>query len=141
MRSSTLKALAMRVSGAFLALLASGLVALPEARADCGHYVVSRSGSATVLDQLDLLHLDREFAAPAGQAPFKGQRVPCSGALCSGSPAIPLAPPVLLPVRTGQWAICTFTPPSSNLGSMAMAWDETPAHINPLASSVFHPPR
>ncbi len=94
--------------GSLLALLTI-CIALPSAaRAGCaGHYVDSRS-PATATAHLELLELAGATSLPAGQMPHEPTK-PCSGALCSRNPALPLSTVPSAPPQTGgQWRCRCF---------------------------------
>jgi hypothetical protein len=124
-------------------LLAFGLFAPQAARAGCSHYVTSRSQAAGVEAQLELLSLVGALAAPQDQTPkdMPARRGPCSGAMCSGNPAVPLAPVSTEVQRSGQWAICELPIEPAGPGSVAARWEDAHFSPAPISCSIFHPPR
>jgi hypothetical protein len=88
-----------RLVGGLLALLASGLVGLPMARANCGDYVVV--GGSVMTEHKDIAHT----TAPSPV------RAPCHGPMCSQAPS-PLPLPSTPVGTTGaeQWLWCEAFP-------------------------------
>jgi len=143
MRFSTFGRLVNRCPGALLVLLAYALIAPPAAQAGCSHYVTSRSQAAGVEAQLELMSLVGTLAAPQDKAPKDApeRRSPCSGAMCSDNPAVPLVPVSVEAQRGGQWAICEFHTPTAGPGSVAVRLHDTLFSPAAIVCSIFHPPR
>ncbi len=120
--------------GAFLTLLAIGLVAPGSARADCSH-----PGDRPAIAG-DLFGLD---ARPA-DLPTRDQAPrpkPCSGPQCSGKSApspstVPQAPP-----RSELWATLVPIEPTDGANPAGWAREGSPAIPAHLGPSIFHPPR
>jgi len=89
------------LSGVLLALAA--VCAVPsKAEAGCSHYVVAGKSTEHALTQLDLFDRDSAPTPVAAETPVPSK--PCSGALCSGKPAVPMPVPVTPgTTRVEQW--------------------------------------
>lgn len=99
----------MRVSrwvGAILSLLIAGVCTPSAARAGCSsHYVTSRIQASLDGSEFSLLTGSQSDAAVVA-TPAKDPARPCTGAFCSGNPALPdSAAPRLLNDGAGQWAL------------------------------------
>jgi hypothetical protein len=142
MRSSAQgTAVPLRV-GAILSLLMLLCAPAPAARAACSaHHVTSRTQAAAETFALDPLILSGSVRPPHDETP-PSRPTPCSGALCSGNPAVPLStvPPVM-PEGHGEWAISLRPPVLAEPGSIARPAED--ARLVPVdhPSSIFHPPR
>lgn len=110
------------------------------ARAGCSaHYVTSRTQVHAETLALDSLILSGSVLPARDEIP-QPRPTPCSGALCSGNPSVPLStvPPVM---TQGDWAISFRSPVLADPRSIARApEDERLVRVN-LPSSIFHPPR
>src|SRR4051812_3305649 len=106
MRHPAQRQLAKASLGVLLALLGSGLCSPTAARAGgSAYYVKTHSPTAGASAQLTLLAIADMLPAPAGEVP-RPKPAPCSGALCSGSPATPFSTiPLAPPPGAGQWAL------------------------------------
>jgi hypothetical protein len=123
-------------AGAATALLALGLLAPTVAKAGCSHLVTSRYEAERLASLAG--SLVRDLAVPSDPIPA---RRPCTGAWCTGQPAIPPVPTGTFEGRLGSWAWCPSSP------------DEVPTDpsfliaethvLLPLrrGNEVFHPPR
>lgn len=128
--------------GALLALLAAGLLFPSTTRAGCSsRHAAAKSPETAGTARLELLELAGAIAdGPAG---MPGEwPAPCTGALCSGNPAVPLAPatPIIPPV-TEQWALAAFALATPAPGLHMDAAEEADARPIGRPESVFHPPR
>jgi hypothetical protein len=128
--------------GAILSLVVLLCAPAPAARAGCsGHHVTSRIQAAAEAFALDPLILSGSVLPPRDETP-PSRPTPCSGALCSGNPAVPLStgPPVMAE-GDGHWAISFHPPVVAEPGSIARPAED--AHLVPVdhPSSIFHPPR
>jgi hypothetical protein len=123
-------------SGAITTLLALGLLAPTDARASCSHLVTWRNDPTRLSSLIEpLLH---DLAGPADPTPA---RRPCSGAWCSGQPAIPPVPSGAFEGRIGSWA--WHAPAAEDVAvDPSFLAPESPAP-RPLrrGNDVFHPPR
>ena len=128
--------------GAIFSLLTLGSVVPSTARAGClAHYIAFRSPSAESLGQLEQLSLHGALATPEDNAPPE-RPAPCTGALCSGNPALPVSTvPSVLTSGADQWAIPAFPVALTDPHSIVL----TPADASlfPIdgPSAIFHPPR
>ncbi|WP_156512605.1 hypothetical protein [Planctomyces sp. SH-PL62] len=131
---------------AVMLLTLTALVALAPTSADAGclGHAVSSADSVTVLGLDELTEADT-FAGSAAKPP--AQPAPtdapprCSGAFCSGSPAVP-SPTAAVPLPTsGLWAIVGDAPETRVSTSQPFPCDD-PSRL-PLTRdlSIFHPPR
>lgn len=128
--------------GAILSLLMLLCAGSPAARAGCsGHYVASRMHTAAETFAFDPLILSGSVLSLRDEIP-PSRPMPCSGALCSGNPAVPhsTVPPVT-PGGDGDWAIALGLPILAEPGSIARPAEG--ARLVPVdhPSSIFHPPR
>jgi hypothetical protein len=128
--------------GAILALLMLLCASAPAARAGCSaHYLTSRAQAAAETFALDPLILSGPVLPPHDET-LPSRPTPCSGALCSGKPAVPLStvPPVMTEGH-GDWAISLRPPVLADPGSIARPAED--ARLVPVdhPSSIFHPPR
>jgi hypothetical protein len=128
--------------GAILSLLMLLCAPAPAARAGCSaHYLSSRTQAAAESFALDPLILSGSVLPPRDETP-PSRPAPCSGALCSRNPAVPLStvPPVMTK-GGGDWAISPRPPVLADVGSIARPAED--ARLVPVdhPPSIFHPPR
>ena len=123
--------------GAWLTLLAIGLLLPAPTQADCSHRA---DRPAIDLDRAPASGRDELAAAIRPVEPIPAPQ-PCTGPQCSGKSAptpatvAPPAPPVV------EWALAPRPPLGLRLAG-AFTPDETvPLDPLALASSIFHPPR
>jgi hypothetical protein len=126
-----------------LALLAVSLGAPAAAQAGCAHYVTSRSQVANRAAQLELLSLADALTSVGAEIPTNQPQPskPCTGAMCSGNPAIPLVPASSEAPRNSQWAVCEFAAPAQMWGLRASLLPDPLGRPAPVICSIFHPPR
>ena len=128
--------------GAILSLLMLLCAPAPAARAGCSaHYLTSLTQAATETLALDPLILSGSVLPPQDETP-PSRPTPCSGALCSGNPAVPLStvPPVM-PVDDGDWVFSLRPPVLADPESIARpAEDERLVPVD-HPCSIYHPPR
>jgi len=126
-----------------VALLACELVAPPAARAECAHYVTSRTHSTSDLANIELLSLSGALPAPAVETSRKesNEPTPCQGGFCSGGPAVPPVPVSTVWQRGGQWALFEFPTPLSGTGSVMAPYHQATLRSLLNNPSIFHPPR
>ncbi len=117
--------------GAFLTLLAIGLLAPPSAPGDCSH-----PGDRPALGG-DL------FGPGLGpvDVPLAPVPVPCTGPQCSGRSSPPLAPSPVVPPRAKLWAVLAEAKPALPAVSLAPWPEEASSRPVRIAPSIFHPPR
>lgn len=98
------------LTGAFLTLLVGAAVAPSQARAGCGHYVVSEFERARSVST-DLRILGEPPGDHSGRAPAPAERRerPCSGPSCSEGPQRPEAPTVTATPAGDRWCDTTAT--------------------------------
>jgi hypothetical protein len=128
--------------GAILSLLMLLSAPAPAARAGCSaHFLTSRAQAAAETFAIDPLILNGSALPPHDETP-PSRTTPCSGALCSGNPAVPLStvPPVM-PEGNGDWAISLRHPVLADPGSIAGPAEDTRLVPVDHPSSIFHPPR
>jgi hypothetical protein len=128
--------------GATLSLLVILCAPASSARAGCSaHYVTSRTQAVAESFALDPLILSDSVRPVQNRAPA-APPAPCSGALCSGTPAVPVsAVPPSMPESDTGWAISIRPVVLAGPGSIGRSADD--ARLVPLnhPSSIFHPPR
>jgi hypothetical protein len=128
--------------GAILSFLMLLCAPAPAARAGCSaHYLTPRTQAAAVTFALDPLILSGSVLSSHDETP-PSRPTPCSGALCSGNPAVPLSTvPPMMTEDDGDWAISLRPPVLADPGSIARPAED--AHLVPVdhPSSIFHPPR
>ena len=141
-RPKILIRLARLLPRACFLLLAWLLVSSQTARAECSHYVVSRSDGAVMSAGLDFL-VQHGLPPASGQSPKnRSERpFPCSGALCSGAPATPSVPIVVLTPTGSQWACLDSPIPITEPGSIAIPGRDPLLLLVNTPVSIFHPPR
>ncbi|MDR3634833.1 MAG: hypothetical protein P4L84_13595 [Isosphaeraceae bacterium] len=132
-------------AGAWIALLASGVLAPATARAGCTHYVLLRDqgthGGVSVVNSLELL-------SPA-ELPGAGERSrrpvgfpsPCSGLSCSRNPMPPMAPAPAGLFPADAWACLNFAPSPATLPSLACMMDRCARRPVHFAFPPDRPPR
>lgn len=128
--------------GAILSLLMLLCATAPSARAGCStHSLALRTQEAAKTHALDPLLLSGT-ALPLHEGLPPSRPTPCSGAFCSGNPAVPLstAPPGM-PESDGHWALSLSSPVLADFGSLARSGEN--ARLAPVNQpcSIFHPPR
>ncbi|WP_145952160.1 hypothetical protein [Paludisphaera borealis] len=129
---------------ALLALAALAVIAPTAAQAGCKGHAVARThefGFAG-LDALRDVGALADLAQPGPAKPIPVDApVPCSGAFCSGSPAVP-ATPLIVPIEDlGVWATLIDQPEAPELSSQPLPFDESRILPSFCGLSVFHPPR
>ena len=88
-----------------------------------------------------------ESLSLAGESPARPPAppklpTPCSGALCSGSPAVPHTPAPNVPQRAEPWGFLPAVPAAaSEPGSTSSPFNDGPLHPVHRGLVVFHPPR
>jgi hypothetical protein len=128
--------------GAILSLLMLLCAPAPAARAGCSaHYLTAQTHAAAETFALDPLILSASVLPPHDETP-PSRPTPCSGALCSGNPAVPLStvPPVMTE-GDGDWALSLRPPVLADPGSIARPVEDAPLVRVDHPSSIFHPPR
>ena len=97
--------------GAILSLLMLLVAPAPAARAGCSaHYLTSRTQAPAEAIALDRLILNGSVLPPHNET-LPSRPTPCSGALCSGNPAIPLSTgSSVMTEGDGDWAISLRSP-------------------------------
>jgi hypothetical protein len=128
--------------GALLTLLAAGLLLPSSARAGCiNPHVTSRSHGPHGISDLIPLGRSGGMSIPMGDMPLD-RPAPCSGALCSGNPAVPIStiPPVS-PRFGDEWAISILAIVSPGPGTFVGKSRGGRLHSVDDPTSVFHPPR
>lgn len=127
---------------ALFALVIAGIVWTQPARAGCAaHYVKVRLKSVENLARLDLLGPDGVVAAIPERAPSDRPQ-PCSGAFCSGNPAVPVpALPSISSLTRSELALPASVLPAADGGSLLRLPADEPLPPALIPGSVFHPPR
>jgi hypothetical protein len=138
-RSFIPKQPAFLLAGAALTLLVLVTLAPGIAEAGCSHSVTSRADSERLSSLIAPL-LD-DVAGHSEDLPVPPSPRPCSGALCSGLPAVPAVPAGVIDVQAESWA---WNAPVLGLASIGTSFLSTePSDLQPKhrAITVFHPPR
>jgi hypothetical protein len=111
--------------------------------AECARYVAYRdqnshqaSGRLEVLD-FGLIGKPRNAVPHDRPAAPK----PCSGALCSGSPAVPWAPIHTIPERVNQWAFLDELIEADRSIFEPLDLSDSILSSSIFVDSIFHPPR
>jgi hypothetical protein len=126
-------------TGAAATLLALGLFAPPIANAGCSHLVTSennRTGASSLIGSV--MH---DLAGPSDSLPLTPPGRPCSGAWCSGQPAVPPVPIAPEDRQVEPWACFV---PVQDVGSVdSSLFLAAKGALRPLrgGNDVFHPPR
>lgn len=128
--------------GAILSLLMLLCAPAPAARAGCSaHYLTSRTQAAAKTFSLDPLILSGTALPRSDETP-PSRPAPCSGAICSGNPAVPLSTvPSGMIESDRDWAIPLHTPVSADPGPLVRAGEDARLVAVHQPSSIFHPPR
>jgi hypothetical protein len=128
--------------GAILSLLVLLCGPAPSARAGCSdHDLTLRTQAAAETLALDPLILSGSMLPPHDELPPL-RPTPCTGALCSGNPAIPLSPaPSVMTEGDGDWAISLRPPLLADPGSIVRSVEDVRLVPVNHPSSIFHPPR
>jgi hypothetical protein len=128
--------------GAILSLLMLLCAPAPSARAGCAaHYLNLRTHAGAETFALDALISSRSVLPPHDELPPL-RATPCSGALCSGNPAIPLSTASsVLTEGDGVWAISLCPPLLADPGSIVPSFEDVRLVSVNHPSSIFHPPR
>jgi hypothetical protein len=120
-------------------LPALGLLAPSAARAGCSHLVTSR------LDAARRASLDgslvRDLAGPSNPLPPPSPHRPCSGAWCSGQPAVPPVAPGTFDGRLGSWAWHAPGPDEDSTAPSYLVAETPVLSLLRRVTEVFHPPR
>lgn len=127
------------VLGASIALTAL-LCAWPSrASAGCSHYAVARTDSGPVAHQQLTLLEDLGAVDASSEVPVRPK--PCSGAFCSGKPAVPV-PVSLTTVRTTDAvAAWLLAPPDPRAKGRPLAHAERNVRAVIEGTSILRPPR
>ena len=128
--------------GAILSLLMLLCAPAPSTRADCAaHDLALRTQAAAEPFALDPLISSGSVLPPHGKLPPL-RPTPCSGALCSGNPAIPLSTgSSVMTEGDGDRAISVRPPFLADPGSIVRSVEDVRLVIVNHPSSIFHPPR
>jgi hypothetical protein len=128
--------------GAILSLLMLLCASAPSTRAGCAaHYVTLRTQAAAETLAFDPLILSGSVLPPHNELPPL-RPTSCSGALCSGNPAIPLSTASsVMTEGDGDWAISLRPPLLADPGSIVRSVEDVRLVLVNHPSSIFHPPR
>jgi hypothetical protein len=139
LRSFSFRQLVVLRAGAVLSLLALALVAPRAAEAGCSHLVKSRADSVGISSLIEPLVGD--VAGQLQESPAPASPRPCSGALCSGQPAVPAVPAGALSVQLDSWAWNALVS-SWGLLDISSILSSHPSDPHPVRRNiaVFHPP-
>jgi hypothetical protein len=128
--------------GAILSLLMLLCAPAPSTRAGCAdHYLTLRTQAAAETFALDPLIMSGSVLPPHDEHP-PVRPTPCSGALCSGNPAIPLSTgSSVMTEGDGDWVISLRPPLLADPGSIVRSVEDVRLIPVNHPSSIFHPPR
>jgi hypothetical protein len=122
-----------------MTLLALALLAPSVAKAGCSHLVTSRNDPGRLASLVESLM--RDLAGPSDPLPTSPSRPRCSGAWCSGQPAIPPVPPGTFEGRLGSWAWCASSPAEVSTAPHSLVVETHVVVPLRRGNEVFHPPR
>jgi hypothetical protein len=128
-----------RRAGTVVAFLASALFAPLVAEASCSHLVTSRTDRHQFSAVTEFLMHD--LAVPSDPLPEPSPPRPCSGAFCSGQPAVPAAPAGVFEGELESWACLTTVPEWPSTGHSFHLAVTVDLHPTRRTITVFHPPR
>ena len=136
MRRSIFGRPARPMAGAFLTLLACGLLSSGSARAGC----VNHRPSEAHFDSLVLAGAlpeasDYEAASPPKRMPT------CDGPMCSRGPAAPPVSSWTVPGHHDSWACLVESLDPDTTPPAPLPTDVAPARPTDRDTSIFHPPR
>jgi hypothetical protein len=138
-RSFAFKQLASLPAAATVALLLLAMLAPPVAEADCAHGVTSRIDSERLSSLIEpLMH---DLSGQSEEDPVPPLQRPCSGALCSGQPAVPAVPAGAIDAQPDSWAWNGPVPGLALTGAFFVSPETSDLHSKHVAIGVFHPPR
>jgi hypothetical protein len=138
-RFSSIKQLVSLPAGAVGLLLALVLLAPPGAEGSCSHLVKSRTDSGRLSSLIDpLVH---DLAGESAGIPTPVPPCPCSGAFCSGQPAIPAVPAGFFDGRIDSWALYASAPGLELTAASSLFEEANEIHTIRQPLDVFHPPR
>lgn len=143
MRTATLGRSFGPLGGVAIALLLWGVFTPQTAYARCSHYArpeTSEPGSILGLELLERIDA-LSGMTPLPEPAVPSRPTPCSGAMCSGLPAVPSSSASPEPQTVGFWAILTAPDGLATLESVDSPFDEETPSLAHSGCSVFHPPR
>jgi hypothetical protein len=126
-------------TGAAATILALGLFAPPIAQAGCSHLVTSDHERRSASSLFDAVMPD--LAGPTDAHPMPPLRRPCSGAGCSGQPAVPAVPIALSDRQVEPWAWFVSVPNPGSFDSARLVAETDVLRPLRRGNDVFHPPR
>jgi hypothetical protein len=115
------------------------MLAPPVAEAGCAHGVTSRIDSERLSSLIEPLMHDLSGQSEEDSVP--PLRRPCSGALCSGQPAVPAAPAGAIDRQPDSWAWNAPVPGLALMGAFFLSPETSDLQSTHVAIAVFHPPR
>jgi hypothetical protein len=139
MKSFTFEKPAFLRAGAVVAFLAWALFAPPVAEAGCSHLITSRADrreSSALAGSL--MH---DLATSSDPLPEPSRPRPCSGAFCSGEPAVPAVPAKVFDGVRDSSAFLTAVAGLLVSGDSFLSAKRGAVHPTRRTIAVFHPPR
>jgi hypothetical protein len=130
------------LAGVCVGLLAVAVLCPSRALAGCSPYVITGNTHVGMLSsRLDVPHLtDAASAQTAAKHPLPSR--PCSGALCSGKPAVPVPLPIVSPETRGEhWGELLSAPTAPQVEGRWRERAETLLQPIVEGPSIDHPPR
>lgn len=130
------------VAGTSIALAVLLLCAwTSKAEAGCSHHVVANTHWEHLAHRLEIFKIERGVEVnDSSEAPASPK--PCSGALCSGKPAVPVPVPIAVgTTRADQWGVVVPRPPAPRATSQLLAYAERIVRAVIEGPSIERPPR
>ena len=128
--------------GVLIALAAVICAGSSRAEAGCSHYVFAGRDGGGPSPRLEILDLDSAASSVPVAAQTPARPKPCSGAFCTGKPAIPApVPAASAPSRVEQWGeLMAPLPPISTVGR---TWIDRECFVHAVVEgpSIERPPR
>ena len=112
-----------------------------KADAGCSHYEVANIHWEQLARRFDTFEFERGGGVNvSSEAPARPK--PCSGALCSGKPAVPAAVPIAVETtRADPWGAVVSQPPAPRASGQLLAYAERIVRAVIEGSSIERPPR
>jgi hypothetical protein len=122
-----------------VAFLAAASFAPPVAQAGCSQHVIPQTDPGSLVTLFTPLMHDLSGRSQAPSAPADPR--PCSGAFCSGQPAVPAVPAQVLDGVLDSWACLAAVAGLALTDAYFLSVETGDLHPTRRAIAVFHPPR
>lgn len=133
--------LARSMAGAFLTLLAVGLLSPGSARAGCVNHRPSMSHFDSLVLAGAMPEAERFEASSAHSKTLPGRAPTCSGPMCSQGPAAPPSSSWTVTDGHDSWACLVALLDRAKTPPMPLPPETIPARPSDRDTSIFHPPR